>query len=585
MKKIKILAVILALMLTVTGFMACKPSEKPNEPDDGEETVEPVIRPTKPGEAYGEGRTLGIHLYGQTPSGFDEVIEEYKRRTADIFAFDIEFHFYDIDTYKQTLTLNVANPDSNMDLVFDAQWINLQEWANNGNYVRLDGYFNNKDNFPGLYKAFDETYCENNKFNNGIYGVPLTETFGDSTAVFYRKDWAEASGIEALKNGIDNLEEFEIYLKWVKENKSQDGVVPFIANKDGNNSPYSVIMAEPDQVITVDQSNALGVKRSMQLKPGIFADAYIDPETGAVIDAYIRDYEEPSVLQSFPQPFNSTTIYQGNWQWGYTKTQQWMTDGYISSSIATEIDAVPKFKLGQAGSFVTTLGEYTRIRSDLVKNVPDAELDVYIHDKAIREKTPHIFQTDFKAWNFLAVPKSSPDLDLAMLFLDWIFSSRENHDLFQYGIEGKHWDKIDPAAGDEDGTYEYLVDPAKHEAYTFPGYLLTWNPTYLRMPAGASEKVREYTEFVYDMNTYGETLYSGFTFDFTPVDAELNNAAFGTGASEHIPYYIGTVKGDVVSSWTAILNRRYENQSLQSDIRIIKASLIEQLQNYIDKLS
>ena len=44
--------------------------------------------------------------------------------------------------------------------------------------------------------------------------------------------------------------------------------------------------------------------------------------------------------------------------------------------------------------------------------------------------------TDYRAWNNLVIPVTSKHADETMKFLDWLFQSQDNHDLFELGIKG-----------------------------------------------------------------------------------------------------------------------------------------------------
>lgn len=575
-----IVAVLLAMIFAFAPLTGCKkkPDDPYKPPTEDEQEDPKAKRPTVEGEIYGEGRTLNLYMWGPTPVGLDAAVAEYKRRTADKFGFDIKFKFDDIDNYKQNLTLKIGSGSEDLDLVFDAQWIYLQKWANEGNYVKLDKYFENPE-YPGLNSAFSKEYLNNNKFNRGVYGVPITQTYGDSTAVFYRNDWrkqAVAAGKTELADGINSIAEFEVYLQWVRDNKP--GVTPFISNKDANNSQYSVVMAEPESVYTVAQFKNAGIAQSVQLSPGISADVYINPETKVVEEAYVRDFEKTSVLADFPAPFNSQSVYMGNWQAGYTKVREWNQTGLTHPDPTNITNSESRFKTGLAGSMVWTLGQFTQMNSSLKANDPSAELEVFIYDKYIRNKTKGYFGTDWKAWNFLSIPKTSVNEDLAMLFLDWVFESRENNDLFTYGVDGVHWNKVDPGEGG--GSYQF--DVAGCQPYTMPGYQLSWNPNYIRLPYGATDKVLEYTKYVYDISSYEAKLYPDFTFDYTPVETKLNNPSFGTYLTQHRGYWLGAIS-DPVNQWNSLMNERYNNTAFQKDILSVKAELIMQFQDFIDK--
>jgi len=59
-----------------------------------------------------------------------------------------------------------------------------------------------------------------------------------------------------------------------------------------------------------------------------------------------------------------------------------------------------------------------------------------------------------------------------MCFLDWVFGTQEEHDLFQYGIEGEDWEPVG-----EDGCKQ--LDISEELKYTMPNYSFTLNP-YIR---------------------------------------------------------------------------------------------------------
>lgn len=544
-------------------------------PPDGE-TEEKADRPTVDGVPYGEGRTLNIYIPGTKPAELDKVIAEYKKRTKDEFAFDLKFKFDQLDNYKQNLTLQIGSgAASELDLVFDAQWIYLQDWSKKGNYVKLDKYFQN-DNFPGLKKAFDKDYLTNNKWNNGVYGIPLTESYGSTNAAFYRLDWAKASQIPELADGIDSNEEVELYLDWVKKNKSGS---PLLANKDGY-GPFNLAGGFYDKgdKPTVSQSNQKGVRQGWNIYNNIILSAYINQETGEVSGLYVPQYESAQETFDFPAPFNSDEAHTGNWQASYNKVRDWYEKGYISPNVLNEVDAEAKFRAGQGGMVLRNLEQFPAMNAELQKNDPNAELEIFMFSKAERDMIQPQWGTDFKAWNYLAVPSTSPNADLAMLFMDWLFASRENHDLFQYGIEGVNWQKIDPAT--PDGSYQALITK-DHVPYTLPGYYLTWNPNYLRSPAGISEKAAKYIKYVQDPKTYTTYLYSEFRFDYTEVQSELLNPSFGTYATQSIPFYLGTQQ-DPVAKFNQIITNRIANKKFQDDLAIIKAEFRRQLQEFID---
>lgn len=63
------------------------------------------------------------------------------------------------------------------------------------------------------------------------------------------------------------------------------------------------------------------------------------------------------------------------------------------------------------------------------------------------------------------------------------------------------------------------VDP--NNLYQFPGYQLTWNPTYVRKPADLPSEIKKWFDYQYRFDTYSKSPLAGFTFDQTPVKVEM----------------------------------------------------------------
>ncbi len=99
-----------------------------------------------------------------------------------------------------------------------------------------------------------------------------------------------------------------------------------------------------------------------------------------------------------------------------------------------------------------------------------------------------------------------------MKFFDWVFSSQENHDLFENGIEGEHWTK--------DGDRNYKMTD-KTTKYLFPGYEFTWSPTMSRINADNDAETLKLLDYQSKPDTYYLQPLSGFVFNAEPVKTEM----------------------------------------------------------------
>src|SRR5690606_33753293 len=126
------------------------------------------------------------------------------------------------------------------------------------------------------------------------------------------------------------------------------------------------------------------------------------------------------------------------------------------------------FMSGKAASYYGTISSYAADKKLLQETIADTDLEFFVLKERIRNMEPKAIPTSYKANNSVAIPASSKNIDRTMKFFDWLFQSRENHDLFELGIEGTHWEAV--------GEDQYKLLEASNN-YMFPGYEFTWNPT------------------------------------------------------------------------------------------------------------
>lgn len=545
-------------------------------------------------------KVLSVYIWsedGKTPEGFDEVLSYFNKNYSSELGFTVKFKFDTQSDYKQNLNLSMAAGENNYDLVFDAAWIYLNDFAKKEYYYKLDDYFKAGSGYDGLVNAFSQEYLNGNLYNNGVYGVPLTETYGDISVAYIRKDWRKACAADEtfvipegklsstvvasdLNDGIDSFDELQYYLYWVKENKN--GITPCLSNNDATWGAWDVINSRALPTHSAKDYVNAGIKQEIKLTSTITATAYIS--RGEVKAAYLNDIEDPNSskgLSSFPANFNTV---DNSWQDNFNFARTWATDGIISSDVLQVTDSDAKFNAGMGGCVVQSISKFSSVEQKLKTSDANAELEIFVNQYAIRNKLSGYAQTDYKAWNNLCVPVSvsKERCDMAMKFLNWIFQSEEHHDLFQYGIKGTHWNVAKDGEGQEiDGT----VTTVGMKAYSFPAYELTWNSNFIRVSYASDPKVMEYEKYMYDSNRYVGILYSEFTFDHTASQAlttALANADIASSATEATSWYLGQIDSPV-ASWQSKLNTRYSNSSMQSAALTIKNELIRQLQAFIDE--
>ena len=142
----------------------------------------------------------------------------------------------------------------------------------------------------------------------------------------------------------------------------------------------------------------------------------------------------------------------------------------------------------------------------LRENIPTADIDLFL----TAPEKPNMIYT--LAQNLNAISATSEDPESGLKFLDWLYKSKENHDLFHYGIEGVHY------TASADNRIVQKKDASNNVLY----YMDTWMSGYLpflRYAETMPEKGIEFDQF--KSENYVVSPAAGFLFDATNVQSEL----------------------------------------------------------------
>ncbi|MNW46104.1 Bacterial extracellular solute-binding protein [compost metagenome] len=554
MKKqsIKSVSVLIAIVMLFSLLAACGGnSSSGKEGNDSSKTGSDVPKET----------TLNIMLWGDKPKQFDDVVAEFEKQTKDTLNLKLNVTFTPQADYVNKLKLKLAAGEQ-VDIAFDAPWMNMNTFIAQDNYTQLDSYFNN-DEYPGLKKVFSEEYLSNNKFTGvdgqlHTYGVPLGQYLGDLSAIYYRKDLAKKYGLSDITTFDDLL---AYYDKVLENDKS---IIPLVIKNDGNYGMVTVVEGNKQ----MPDKTAAGLW-DIVLGPNVTATAQIKDNKVAGISI---TGDKASSIESFPAPFNKKDYST------LDTIREWHDKGYIEKEPIVRKDAKGTFTAGKAASMVEGLSNFDAINTQLTAGLPTAELGVFITQQNARDKVqpnPN-YVSDFRIWNFLCIPATSKNADRAMQFINWLFESQDNHDLFELGIEGKNWE----AVGEDKFKYPDGIDLAQN--YSFPGYMLTWNPNYIRLSNTVPDNLVEYYRYIADEKTYIKSAVAGFAFNQDPVKNELANPDFAKVSNDELAFKLGMVNNPV-AEMTKLQQTWETNSNLQKDIESIKAELKNQLQAYLDQ--
>ncbi|WP_052339385.1 extracellular solute-binding protein [Gorillibacterium massiliense] len=505
--------------------------------------------------------TLNIMLWGDKPKQFDDVVAEFEKRTKDTLNLKLNVTFTPQADYVNKLKLKLSAGEQ-VDIAFDAPWMNMNAFIAQDNYTNLDSYFNN-DQYPGLKKAFSESYLDNNRFtgadgNLHVYGVPLGQYMGDLSTVYYRKDLAK-------KYGMDDITTYDQLLAFFDKVKENDpALIPFVVKNDGNYGAQALIDLNKEQPAKYEKG-----LWAVTLGPNVNGTVMIEDNkvTGLTITG-----DKVSNMANFPAPFNQSDYST------FTTIREFHDKGYIEKEPIVRKDAGGTFYAGRAAAMMEGLSNLDSVKSQLTAGVANAELGYFLTSETARNRVqPDPNQVvDFRVWNFLAIPKTSVNADRAMSFINWLFESQDNHDLFELGIEGKHWEKV--------GNDKYKLPDGvdANQNYIFPGYILTWNPTYIRLSSSVPDNLVDAFLYEADEKTYVKSALAGFAFNQEPVKNELANPDFAKIPSDELPFKLGMVANPVEG--LTKLQQSYEaNAKLQNDIEKIKQETVKQIQTFLDQ--
>lgn len=524
-----------AFSLILGSLLACS-REKPTDPGTS----------GSPGASFASSQaapvTLKGMLFNEAPKDLPIILEEFEKRTKDKLNTKINLEWNTPTDHKQKVKLKMATGEA-VDFMFDAPWMGIMyNMINQGAYAELDPYFNN-DQYPGLKKAFSKELLDNNKINGHIYTIPIVDILKDVSVVVLRKDLREKYGLPPIKS-YDDLKKF--YDKVLENDKDLSPVSGMIGFSDFLETEF-----ENPNVFTM--SLTTGDDWFVALSPN-----------GKKVEGLAIVGDPDTELAKFPAPYNTRDKLFENY-YRYAEWSKYQPNDVLSQKIDNLWKAG---KLASTGWLPVSLA--LQSEADLKKVLPNAETEIFILSSCARKFAKNCLQTDYRANNSIVIPAHSKYIDRTMAFFDWLFSSKENHDLFQYGIVGKHWEPV------ENDQYKELD---QMDNYRFPGYEMTWNPTYFRMNAKASDEVKQILAYASKPESYKLKKLAGFIFNNEPVKLQLVQVQPKFEAFNEVAH--AGLAGNGADFDTAAKKINDELRSL--GLEQIRAELRKQIQEYLDK--
>lgn len=536
-----ILPICLCLLLSACSSFGGHRNEKSTQPE-----AQLTETPPMDGADDTESVVLKLMLFGEKPKDMDKIVRKFEQETENTLNVSLEFEFSPYPEYEKKMLLRMSTGEP-VDLMFDAPWTkNLFNNLSMGYYQQLDQYFNN-DDYPGLKKAFPKDIMDANRINGHIYTVPLFDSYYDPPVIAIRKDIRESLGMAPLKT----MKDLTDYYDRVMEQYPED--IPAAIGSRG-----IFMLGLPDAIGHNDVR--LAPIMSVSFTGGIpFNVALSKDGKKAIGAATIGDPD--SAFADFPAPFNTHDAIYGHFG---TRVQfrKYNNPNPLSSEVEESLDLSK-----EASHADTTISGIAGIRQDLQRVDPEADFEPFLlGSQAQREMQPGSIGTTFRANNSLVIPVTSKNTDRTMKFLDWLFSSQANHDLFELGIEGEHWIK--------DGADGYKLT-SEASNYRFPGYELTDHPEMSRILTDNDPATLAYAKWARNKDSYYRLPLSGFVFDPAPVATEIAKVKPAMLQASDL------LMTGLIDDWKAYAQKQnLKWRSLGLDA--IRQEVIKQVQAYLD---
>jgi len=457
----------LSVLLAMLTLIGC--SSNSNKENDGANAGTAISPPEAGGKL--DPVTLKIVLPGDRPADMDLIIEEAEKRMADTINVKLDLVFVPWSDLASKTQVMLASGE-NVDLIFDAPWLHMEQMIAAGYYEPLEDLLAQYGQDAVAVRS--QQMFDANKFKGKIYALPLGNSHSGGRTYLIRKDLREKHGVAP----ITNYEELVAFAYKIKE--SEKGIIPILSRgqpgqKDMAWGAFRSFMTFDPEIL---RNDALGQSIMLHYKNN----------DGKVYNLF--DEMDPTV-----------------WSW-IEEARKLYTEGLIHPDVLAIKDANTVFGDGNVAIYVTNdFGVPPAIASAVSKNIPGAEVEAVTFMPLEKGK----LTTNFKQANFQAIPKVSKNKERAMMFLNWT-AKKENYDLLAYGIEGRNYEAI--------GEDQYK--PLEGSQYGYFPYAWVWNPTTDRLNAGFDPVSIEHYKFNANADNLVSSVLTGFSFNPEPVANEVS---------------------------------------------------------------
>jgi|GEM_PF-511378 len=545
----KLMALFLGTTIAVTSLAGCgsKSTNTSSSLETGTEDAAQTTDKASAQTASGEAVEIKIMFNADKPDGWDDVeLAVEDKLASDGLNLKLNITWVAPSEYKNKLNLAITSGED-WDLVFDAPWAMLKTLAADNYYADLSSYWGN-DDYAGLKKCFSDILIKNNVFFDQECVIPILQTYGTGLqSVHYRQDWAD-------EWGIGKIDSYDKLIQYWDACLEKEGGSIYPLGVRGSRGFYQLLS-------NYYGANAAGIQ--LFTNAGIPYWAYIKEDK---VQAIAAEGAGDESFKDFPEPFNYDFGAER-----YDTYAEWREKGYIETDSINQSDEKTMFYNGLCASIIGTLDDYETIVNNLATYSPDAKLGEFLYNEEVAAMKEGAIATGYTANNYLCIPATSTKVEQTMQFINWIFEDEANHDLIQYGIEGKDW------TDNKDGTY------AKLSTYSFPSYELTATKEYIKFEESIPEDIVEYKKYELLDSTFTYLPVTGYTFDSSSIQTEFAQAKAVTDKVATVK--LNGILNDGTTTYSSAKEMLKANveEAFKSGAQTIQDTLEQQLNEYIAK--
>lgn len=415
-----------------------------------------LVKEEDPNAVPEDSYEINWYFQGEPQSDTVAVESKMNEYLKDKLNVTVKLNRLPSSQYSKKMTTMIAAGEY-FDIAFTADWmLSYATTASNGAFFALDDYLDKY--MPKTKEVVSEEIFNNTRINGKIYAVPNMKEVATQIGWCYRKDIADKYNIDMSQ--VKSIEDMEKVLKFI-QSKEPDMVYPidWVSNdRKPNSLERFVSVAASCGFEWIDKEN----------------DVYSDTITHA---AFVKGNEE-----------------------AYYTARRFYEEGLVKKDVLTAKDFDQRLKSGKVFAYLEPLkpGKAQEVSRNF--SFPLEQVAI----------TPIRMDINAGTGSMSAISATSKNPVRVMRFLELVNTDPYLNNLIIYGIEGKHYTKID----------DKYVKVNKEAGYTLSDSPWMMGNVFLNyLTEGEdSNKVENLKEF---NNQAKKHNYYGFVFDPTPVQQQI----------------------------------------------------------------